>query len=147
MVCPTCNAQTQNGEPCRRKTCKFAPKCFQHSQVRVAQSSIAGLGLFAKVPIRNNAIIGDYTVGTQRLTQNQFSRSAALGSESAAAVARAGHAVWSLRAAGCTPPSGSRRMASCTLVSSVSAHAGAECHTSTAKVASWAGWKVKGMRT
>ena len=72
MVCPTCKGVTKDGKPCKHKTCKFAPKCFHHTQVRVAPSSIAGKGLFAKEPIRKGSVVADYTVGTERLTRNQF---------------------------------------------------------------------------
>ena len=72
MVCPTCNGVTASGQPCRRRTCKFAPKCFQHTSVAVRPSSIAGRGLFAKNNIRKGEIVGDYTVGTTRLTTAQF---------------------------------------------------------------------------
>ena len=72
MPCPVCAAQTRSNRPCKRHTCKFAPKCHQHTKVVVKPSDIAGRGLFARAPIRKNEIVGDYTVGTQRLTPLQF---------------------------------------------------------------------------
>ena len=72
MPCPTCNATTKDGHPCRHKTCKYAPRCAHHTQVQVRPSQIAGRGLFAKEPIRKGAVVADYTHGTQALTQAQF---------------------------------------------------------------------------
>ena len=72
MVCPLCNAKTKSNQPCKRKTCKFAPKCFQHTSVTVAPSNIAGRGLFAQRAIRAGEIVGDYAVGTERLSAAQF---------------------------------------------------------------------------
>ena len=72
MVCPVCKAKTKANQPCKRKTCKFAPKCFQHTSVAVRPSSIAGRGLFAKKDIRAGEIVGDYTIGTDRLNTGQF---------------------------------------------------------------------------
>ena len=72
MVCPICNGKTKNNQPCKRRTCKFAPKCHDHTKVEVKPSTIAGRGLFARAPIRKNEIVGNYTVGTQKLTPAQF---------------------------------------------------------------------------
>ena len=72
MVCPVCNARTKANQRCKRNTCKFAPKCFQHTSVEVKRSNISGRGLFAKKDIRAGEIVGDYTVGTERMTNAQF---------------------------------------------------------------------------
>ena len=56
----------------KHKTCKYAPRCFHHTQVQVRPSQIAGRGLFAKEPIRKGAVVADYTHGTQALTQAEF---------------------------------------------------------------------------
>ena len=72
MPCPVCNAQTKNGNQCRHRTCKFAPKCHHHTKVRVGPSAIAGRGLFAKADLRRNETIADYTLGTDTLTSTQF---------------------------------------------------------------------------
>ena len=61
MVCPQCSGKTQNGAQCKRKTCKFAPKCFSHTSVRVAPSNVAGRGLFAKQNIKKGEILADFT--------------------------------------------------------------------------------------
>ena len=63
MVCPQCKAKTKDNQPCKRHTCKFAPKCYQHTSVAVAPSQMpnAGRGLFAKKPIRKGEIVADYT--------------------------------------------------------------------------------------
>ena len=72
MVCPLCKGTTKDNQPCKRKTCKFAPMCFQHTSVEVKPSNIAGRGLFAKRDIRTGEIVGDYTIGTKQLTPGQF---------------------------------------------------------------------------
>ena len=74
MVCPVCNATTTQGRPCKRHTCKFAPKCHSHTKVAVQPSNIpgAGRGLFARDDIRANEVVANYTLGTQRLTPAQF---------------------------------------------------------------------------
>ena len=65
MVCPQCKAKTKDNQPCKRHTCKFAPKCYQHTSVAVAPSLMpgAGRGLFAKKPIRKGEVVADYTFG------------------------------------------------------------------------------------
>ena len=72
MVCPICNGRTKANQPCRRHTCKFAPRCHTHTKVAVRGSNIAGRGLFARDDIRAGEIVGDYTIGTDRLTPAQF---------------------------------------------------------------------------
>ena len=72
MVCPRCDATTARGTPCQLRTCKFAPKCHHHTQVRVGPSNIAGQGLFARTPIRAGTTIANYRLGTQELTRAQF---------------------------------------------------------------------------
>lgn len=61
MVCPQCKAKTKAGAQCKRKTCKFAPKCHSHTSVQVAPSSVAGRGLFAKKNISKGEIVADFT--------------------------------------------------------------------------------------
>ena len=74
MVCPICNGRTKGGQPCKRHTCKFAPKCASHTKVQVGASNIpgAGRGLFAKTDINRGEVVANYTVGTQRMTPAQF---------------------------------------------------------------------------
>jgi hypothetical protein len=72
MPCPKCNGRTKAGAACQHKTCKYAPKCVHHTQLRVGPSNIAGRGLFAKEAIRKNAVVSDYTLGTEPLTAAQF---------------------------------------------------------------------------
>ena len=74
MVCPICNGRTKGGQPCKRHTCKFAPKCFQHTKVQVGASNIpgAGRGIFAKTDINRSEVVANYTVGTERLNPAQF---------------------------------------------------------------------------
>ena len=73
MPYPLCNARTQTGQPCKHRTCKYAPKCMHHTKVRVGPSTLAaGRGLFAKSNIPANETIADYTVGTKALTPAQF---------------------------------------------------------------------------
>jgi hypothetical protein len=70
-ACPQCDAITRAGHRCKRRTCKFAPKCRQHSPVEVRPSPIAGRGLFAKRKLRKNERVADYTMGVP-LTRAQF---------------------------------------------------------------------------
>ena len=74
MVCPICNGRTKAGQPCKRHTCKYAPKCHSHTKVQVGASNIpgAGRGLFAKADINRGEVVANYTVGTQRMTPAQF---------------------------------------------------------------------------
>ena len=72
MPCPVCNARTQTGQPCKHRTCKYAPKCAHHTKVRVGPSALAGHGLFARSDVRAGETIADYTVGTKALTSTQF---------------------------------------------------------------------------
>ena len=92
MVCPICNGRTKANQPCRRHTCKFAPRCHTHTKVAVRGSNIAGRGLFARDDIRAGEIVGDYTIGTDRLTPAQFRAKYPSG--------RATH-VWAPRECGC----------------------------------------------
>ena len=70
--CPKCNAKTQKNQPCKLHTCKYAPKCFHHSKVKVGASNIAGRGLIARDDIRKGEIVADYKIGTTKLTRNEF---------------------------------------------------------------------------
>ena len=54
MPCPQCGANMKAGARCKRKTCKWAPKCHSHTSVRIGSSGVSGRGLFAKKPIRKN---------------------------------------------------------------------------------------------
>ena len=63
MVCPQCGANTKVGARCKRKTCRWAPKCFSHTSVSIGSSGVSGRGLFARKPIRKNEIVADYTFG------------------------------------------------------------------------------------
>jgi hypothetical protein len=70
-VCPQCKSSTKAGRQCRRKTCKFAPKCHSHTSVRVGPSTVAGRGLFAKKPIRKGEVVADYTFA-EEITPTEF---------------------------------------------------------------------------
>ena len=70
--CPTCNATTKAGAPCKHRTCKYAPKCMHHTQVRVGPSAVHGNGVFAKVDMRRGSAFANYTLGTKPLTAAQF---------------------------------------------------------------------------
>ena len=72
--CPQCNALTKAGQRCKNKTCKWAPKCHNHTALEVKQSNIpgAGRGLFARRTIKQGETIANYTLGTQPLTQQMF---------------------------------------------------------------------------
>jgi len=74
MSCEQCNGTTKTGNRCKLKTCKFSPFCHHHTKVEVRQSNIpnAGRGLFAKEDIRQNEVFGNYKLGTQRMSQQQF---------------------------------------------------------------------------
>lgn len=72
MPCPLCTGTTKAGLPCKRKTCKYAPRCRQHSKVRVGPSSIHGTGVFAKEDLRKGEAFASYLEGTRPLTAEQF---------------------------------------------------------------------------
>ena len=74
MVCPICNAKTKVGNPCKKHTCKFAPKCSSHTKVTVKKSNIqgAGKGLFARNDIARGETIANYKVGTQKMNHGEF---------------------------------------------------------------------------
>ena len=78
MVCPQCTANTKANARCKRKTCKYAPKCHSHTSVKVANSSIAGRGLFSTKPIRKGEIVADYTMGAP-ITPAQYQSKHAAG--------------------------------------------------------------------
>jgi len=65
MPCPRCSAKTKGGAQCKRHTCKFAPRCFQHASVVVKPSTVAGRGLFAKSNINKGEIVADFTHAAQ----------------------------------------------------------------------------------
>jgi hypothetical protein len=71
-VCQTCKAYTKALVQCTRKTCKWSPYCFQHTQVYIKKSGIpdSGDGVFAKQDIKTKTILGDYKIGTLKLTKN-----------------------------------------------------------------------------
>ena len=89
MACPRCGARTKAGGQCKRKTCKYAPKCFSHTNVEVAPSSItgAGHGLFAKKPIRAGEIVGEYNFAEQ-ITPQQYQAKRAAGTATHVALFR-----------------------------------------------------------
>lgn len=74
--CPTCNGITKAGTVCRLKTCKFAPKCYHHTPIKIGPSQIpnAGRGMFSRRDIRKGEIISNYTLGTKKMTLDQFKR-------------------------------------------------------------------------
>lgn len=76
--CVQCNGTTKrpNNPRCRLMTCKFAPKCYHHTQIRVGQSNIpnGGRGVFAKERIRKNTIISNMTLGTERMDEATFNQ-------------------------------------------------------------------------
>ena len=69
--CPQCGANTKAGTRCKRKTCKWAPKCHSHTSVEVRPSAISGRGLFAKNRIRAGEAVADYTMG-KRISAAEF---------------------------------------------------------------------------
>jgi len=71
--CVQCNGTTKNGSRCKLHTCKYAPKCHYHTLVEVKKSTLpgAGDGVFAKKDIKKDTIIGDYKVGTIKMTPAQ----------------------------------------------------------------------------
>ena len=76
MPCPTCKGKTLHNAPCRLKTCKFAPKCYHHTPVEVKRSGVpnAGMGLFARAPIKRGEKLANYTLNTERMTETEFKR-------------------------------------------------------------------------
>ena len=72
MPCPLCSGTTKAGAPCKHRTCKYAPKCMHHTQVRVGPSAIHGNGVFAKTDMRRGAAFANYMLGTRKLTTAQF---------------------------------------------------------------------------
>jgi len=71
MPCPRCKGRTRAGGQCQRATCKFAPKCFQHTAVEVRPSPIGGRGLFAKRRITSGEVVADYTMA-ERISAAQY---------------------------------------------------------------------------
>jgi len=74
MSCEQCKGVTKAGLRCKLKTCKFSPFCHHHTKVEVRESTIpnAGRGLFAKKRINNKEKFGNYKLGTQKMTQDQY---------------------------------------------------------------------------
>ena len=70
--CPKCNAKTRKNQPCKLHTCKYAPKCFHHTKVKIGASNIAGRGLIAREDLKKGEIVADYKLGTTKLTRNEF---------------------------------------------------------------------------
>jgi hypothetical protein len=76
MGCPVCNGTTLSNKPCRLRSCKFAPQCYHHTSVEVKRSGIpnAGMGLFARAPVKKGAVLVNYTHNTVRMTETQFKK-------------------------------------------------------------------------
>eukprot|EP00965_Chrysotila_dentata_P184432 6088751-Pleurochrysis_carterae.AAC.1 len=75
--CVQCNGVTTkkpNNPRCRLMTCKFAPKCYHHTQVCVGQSNIpnGGRGVVATERIPRNTIISYITLGTEEMDRATF---------------------------------------------------------------------------
>jgi hypothetical protein len=64
--CKRCTATAKSGRRCKRRTCKYADMCFQHTEqkkgLKIKKSTIprAGMGLFTTKPIGANARIAKY---------------------------------------------------------------------------------------
>ena len=73
--CNRCVAKSKSGQQCTRSTCKYGPKCWQHTQLQdgleVKKSAIpqAGMGLYAKKPIPKDHTVAPYT--GEQLTKQQ----------------------------------------------------------------------------
>lgn len=65
--CTRCRGKTRAGNDCRRKTCKFAPYCYQHSPVVVGNGAF-GRGLIARRDIKANEAIATFTHCPRALT-------------------------------------------------------------------------------
>jgi hypothetical protein len=74
MACPQCTGTTKSNARCKRKTCKYAPKCHSHTSVQVGQSRVSGRGLFAKKPIRKGEIVADYNFADPITPQEYHSK-------------------------------------------------------------------------
>jgi len=62
--CVRCTGKTSKGKRCKRTTCKYPGKCFQHNKepLRISTSKIpgSGQGLFAKKEFKKGEIITRY---------------------------------------------------------------------------------------
>ena len=67
IACVQCEAKTQDGTRCKRKTCRTSDYCFQHLQkikgLRVKPSHIpkGGLGLYTTVARKKGSKVANYT--------------------------------------------------------------------------------------
>lgn len=74
--CVRCTATTKDGNRCKRRTCKYADMCFQHTELKrglvVRKSKIrgAGQGLFAAKTFRSDQKITKY--GGEVIDGKQF---------------------------------------------------------------------------
>ena len=71
--CARCTHSKNNGIKCKRNTCIYGPKCWQHTNnLLIKKSTIpnAGKGLFSKTTIKKDTIITQYT--GELLTAKQF---------------------------------------------------------------------------
>ena len=66
MSCDQCKGKTPSGHQCRRKVCKWAPYCHDHTPVE-AKASSYGIGMFAKRDIAKHTKVSDYSIGTRRV--------------------------------------------------------------------------------
>lgn len=73
--CERCTATSvATGARCKRNTCAWAPYCFQHTPVYVANSAVSGLGVFAKKNLPRGQVLSDFTVGTKKMTAAELER-------------------------------------------------------------------------
>ena len=75
-ACSMCNAKTKKGQPCKNVTCKWSPKCHAHRDVEIKKSTIpnSGNGVFATRDLKKNQIVGNYTVGTRKMSAEQLNK-------------------------------------------------------------------------
>lgn len=72
IECVRCSALTEDQTRCKRETCKYPVKCWQHTRLLdhlvVKQSGIpgAGMGLYTTVPLRSGDFITMYSGRLQR---------------------------------------------------------------------------------
>ena len=74
--CIRCNGITKKGERCKRMTCIWSPMCHWHTNIEVKQSKIpkSGRGGFAKKDLKKDTIVGNYTIGTHKLSLEQLKK-------------------------------------------------------------------------
>jgi hypothetical protein len=78
---------TQARARCKRKTCKYAPKCYGHTAVQVRPSSVSGRGLFARTPIRRGDVVADYNFA-DTLTPDEYQNKRRAGKATHVALVR-----------------------------------------------------------